>query len=378
MLRNFSYIIKSLLFFLLGVVVKRRYDVVFYYPQHFNRGVNNENQFFKHLLQSCDCNSISYIVFEEPDFTVKNNRNDKAIPFDFLYLLILFLRKLYGSKISDELKDKKIGGFIAKLFFRQFSFKNFITLSQSMLSIFRGINSDAILFDLQHGIIHNNKENYLMNGKAESNLVCNDAHLLLSGASYKDILLENERLNYFQTHAFVIGANISSNNNRHQEFNSNILITLQFTHDHTAEQNDILFKQLCDFISSENTEVNFYLKHHPRFNNEIDLSNIFKQPNVLMAPNDINESFNLCSLHATTYSTSTFDAALLGIPTIFIKGSTDFNFFNFNSELNYPIAHSIDSFKDINIYKNSAEVVKSWARKYYSSFNSEKFISLLK
>ena len=36
-----------------------------------------------------------------------------------------------------------------------------LTLSQSMLSIFRGINQNAIMFDLQHGIIHNNKENDL-------------------------------------------------------------------------------------------------------------------------------------------------------------------------------------------------------------------------
>ena len=56
-------------------------------------------------------------------------------------------------------------------------FKHYITLSQSMLSIFKGINPNAKLYDLQHGIIHNNKKNYLVNGVAESNLLENNANV---------------------------------------------------------------------------------------------------------------------------------------------------------------------------------------------------------
>ena len=99
--------------------MKRKYDVVFYYPQHFNRGENNENQFFKHLLLSCDSNNISYIVFEEPDFTIKSSRNSKATQFDFIYLVVILLRKLFSSDMTTQLKDQKIGSFIAKIFFRQ-------------------------------------------------------------------------------------------------------------------------------------------------------------------------------------------------------------------------------------------------------------------
>ena len=208
MLRNFLHITRSLFFFLSGIIKKREYDVVFYYPQHFNRGVTNENQFFKHLLLSCDQNNISYIVFEEPDFLIKSNRNSKAIPFDFIYFVIILLRKLYSSETSIQLKDQRIGRFISKIFFRRFCFKQYITLSQSMMSIFRGINSNAKLYDLQHGIIHNNKKNYLVDGSAESNLQDNDANLLISGQSFKDILLANDNSNYFQSHAFVIGSHI--------------------------------------------------------------------------------------------------------------------------------------------------------------------------
>ena len=319
MLRNFSHLIKSAFFFLYGIIKKRKYDIIFYYPQHFNRGLNNENQFFKHLLLSCDKNNISYIVFEEPDFLIKNNRNSKATPFDFIYLVIILLRKLYSSQVSIQLKDQKIGSCIAKIFFKKLIFKHYITLSQSMLSVFRGINPNAILYDVQHGIIHNNKKNYLVDGTVESNFIENDANLLLSGESYKDILTSNDNSDYFQSHIFVVGSHIFTSDFLHQEFNDNVLITLQFTHDHSKKQNTILLNELKTFISSADIRVKFYLKHHPRFNNEVDLSEIMKLPNTQFAPDDINECFNLCSLHATTYSTSTFEAALLGIPTVLIQ-----------------------------------------------------------
>ena len=376
MFRFFFYILKSLFFFLSGILIKRRYDVVFYYPQHFNRGKNNENQFFKCLLLSCDSNNISYIVFEEPDFTIKSNRNSKATPFDFIYLVVILFRKLFSSEMTTQVKDQKIGSFIAKIFFRQFHFKNYITLSQSMLSVFRGLNSHAILYDLQHGIIHNNKKNYLINGVAESNLVDNDANLLLSGEPYKEILVANEKSDYFLKHTLVIGSDTFYRGTMHEKFNKNILISLQFTHDHTADENNILLKELSDFIASVKADVNLYLKHHPRFNNEVDLSEILELSNVKMAPIYINECFTLCSLHATTYSTSTFEAALLGIPTVLLHSQNEFNYFQ--KEFNYPLCYDVSDFKDIIVYQKSAEIVKIWAQEYYSSYNELVFLNLLK
>ena len=376
MFRFFFHIIKSLFFFLSGILIKRKYDIVFYYPQHFNRVNNNENLFFRHLLLSCDSNNISYIVFEEPDFSIKSNRNSKATPFDFIYLVVILLRKLFSSEMTTQLKDQKIGSFIAKIFFRQLNFKNYITLSQSMLSLFRGINSHAILYDLQHGIIHNNKKNYLIDGVAESNLVDNDANLLLSGESYKKILVVNEKSDYFKNHTLVIGSNMSSKSILHKEFNRNILITLQFTHDHTADENAILLKELGEFIASVKVDVDLYLKHHPRFNDEVNLSEMLKLSNVNMAPIDINDCFILCSLHATTYSTSTFEAALLGIPTILLQSLNEFNYFQ--KEFNYPLNLLIDEMDSNEFYQQKSKIVKDWAIAFYTPYNEHKFLNLLR
>ena len=376
MLRNLPYIIQSFFFFLSGLIKKRKYDVVFYYPQHFNRGMYNENQFFKQLLLSCDNNNISYMVFEEPDFTIRSKRNHKAVPFDFIYLLVILLRKLYSSKLTTLVKDHKIGRFLSKTIFLNIKFKNVITISQSMVSVFRGLNKECNIYDVQHGIIHNNKPNYILNNKAEPNLVDNNVSLLLSGKSFQELLIDNEALNYFKEHTFVLGSRNNNLEKMHHSFNANILITLQFTHDHSDKENTVLLNELKAFVSSVDTKVNFYLKHHPRFNNEVDLSEILELPNIHFSPDDLNECFKLCSLHATTYSTSTFEAAFLGIPTILIHSQSELNFFK--TEFIYPLSYDISDFKDITVYQKSAEIVKSWAKEYYSPYNELAFLDLLK
>lgn len=369
------YFIQSFLFFSTGFFAKREYDVVFYYPHHFNRGDKNENGFFKQLLECCDKHNISYVVFEEPDYSSAAKRNKNAISFDFMYVLIVLLRKLFSTEMNIQIKDQKIGRFLSKIFFRKFIFKHYITLSQSMLSVFRGINPDAKLFDLQHGIIHNNKENYLMHGLVAENLRANNVHLLLHGKSYKALLVKNEVADYFQTHTHVIGSNASLANFKHQQFNNKVLITLQFTHDHSEAENKALKEELTSFISSFNTAINFYLKHHPRFNNEVDLNEILALDNVHLAPSYIHECFDLCSVHATAYSTCTFEAALLGIPTVLINPLRAHNYFE--NDFNYPLKHGLSDFSNEEIYTFSSKEISQWASAYYEPFNSEKFLNLL-
>ena len=150
---------------------------------------------------------------------------------------------------------------------------------------------------------------------------------------------------------------------------------MQFTHDHSNKQNTILLNELTAFISSSYNKINFYLKHHPRFNNEVDLSEIMQLSNTQFAPEDINECFKLCSLHATTYSTSTFEAALLGIPTILIHSENALNFFK--TDFRYPLKYSISEYKVASFYQDQSKIVQQWASKYYTSFNEVKFLNLL-
>ena len=68
--------------------------MLFYYPQHFNRGLNNENLLFQTLYKSCDKILNLMLVFEEPDRKCSQKRNNDTIPFDFLFYQIIFLERL--------------------------------------------------------------------------------------------------------------------------------------------------------------------------------------------------------------------------------------------------------------------------------------------
>lgn len=376
---NFFCFFQSLFFFAKSLFVKKTCQVIFYYPQHFNRGKKNDNLYFKQLLSSCDRNNISYIIFEEPDFNTNKPRNNFSIPFDFIFFLIILIRKFFSSEMDNITKDHKIGRLFSSIIFFNFEFKNVITISQSMVSFFKGLNKDCNIYDLQHGVIYNNKPNYILNNKAVDNIIENNLKLLLTGSKYKELLIKNEALSYFKENSFVIGNLLNVNNLEdvfHQYFNNNILITLQLGGGNDVKENELLYRDLMNFIASFGLEINFYLKHHPRFNNEFDISEILKLPNVYLATDSLDECFKLCSVHATAYSTTTFEAALIGIPTVFIDSGNRFNYFR--SELQYPLDNKVLDYKDTIFYQSSSNILRDWSSKYYSRYDEVAFLKLLR
>ena len=375
MFRNLIFFIKSFFFFLTTFFKTKKYDILFYYPQHFNRSSSNENSFFRPLLNTCDTNKIKYIIFEEPDYNIKNKRNSNAIPFDFAFIFIILLRKIYYYELDLLNKDRMIGNILSKTLFFNIKFNHVITISQSMLSIFRGLSENISLYDLQHGIIHKNKSNYIVNNTVHPNLMYNNVNLLLFGESFKQILVSNESSNYFISHAFIIGSYIKNKRRLHNLFNNNVLVTLQFTRDHSVAENALLLDELEAFLFSEKN-INFYLKHHPRFNNEVDISKILKYDNIHIAPSDISTCFQLCSLHATTYSSSTFDAAILGIPTVLIDSKCRFDVFR--KHYCYPLDNNISYFANPQRYQESVSKVLEWSMGYYSNYEETDFLKLFK
>ena len=368
------YFFYSFFYFIKLAFTKKHYNIIFYAPHHFNRGENSENIFFKDLLEVCEVHNLSFLYLEEPDLYSNQKRSKKAIPFDFIFYLIVFIRKLINSDFSFIYRDKKIGSFIGKIFLKNISFDNYITISQSMLSFFNGVNSDAKRFDLQHGTIHASKESYLHKGLVSRNLEENDVTLLLSGNMYKDILLKNEISTYFQDHIKVIG--ISGYNNIIQlKLNKNVLVSLQFTHDHSLDENKKIADSLELMIKKEST-FHFYLKNHPRFNNEIDLTRFLSLPNVSLICENFEDNFNRCSFHLTAYSTITFEASLKGIPTCFLQ--LDYSKMSiFNTQYNYPFYNFLLSDLHENYSVCSIETEK-WAKQFYQPFCKESFLKSLK
>ncbi len=370
------YFFYSLFYFVRLIFTRKHYQVIFYSPHHFNRGESAENLFLLPMLQVCRQEKINFLYLEEPDIYSNQNRSKETVPFDFIYYLIIIFRKFMNSEMSYIERDKKIGIFFKKVFFRNITFDNYICISQSMLSFFRGMNTDARLFDLQHGTIHSKKESYLNDGKASSNLIENDTHLLLSGNNYKDLLVENEKGDYFANHSHVIGSSIFDNYlEKPVEINKNVLVSLQFTHDHTEKENEKIASKLELLIEKEKSFY-FYLRNHPRFNNEIDLTRFTKLSNVELIDGDLLDNFRQCSLHLTVYSTTVFEAGLQGVPSYILQiDSGKMNIFN--TQYHYP-------FYDLSLteihknYFHSSDKVKKWAKQFYEPLNKDLFLKVLK
>ena len=359
--------LQSFFYFSKLFLIKNKVDVVFYYPQHFNRGKKGENLFFEPLYLACENNNLSYLVFEEVDLTSDKSRNKGAIPFDFIFYSILVLRKF-------KLTDLSIGKILSKTFLRGLSFNNYIVLSQSMVEVFRGVDENAKLFDLQHGIIHSKKENYIEHNKVSDRILDNKIQLLLSGLWYKNLLSESDKSNYLKDNTHVIGISKMHTEILYKSSNRNILVTLQFTKDHSEKKNKILLIELDEFIS-DHPEYTFYLKNHPRFNNEVDLKVLADKKNTKQAPAQLTDCFQLCSIHLTSYSTTTFECARFGIPTVFLT-SLQNNFNMFQTDFNYPL--NLNLKKMMLNYNYCSSVVKEWESQFYSTFNEIKFTSLLK
>ena len=361
------YFFKSFIFFVSSIFSKRKVDIIFYYPQHFNRDENLQNIFFFHLYKCCTKAKKSFLIFEEPDSFSKIGRNNKTIPFDFVYYFIIFLRKFIKS-------DLYIGKLLAKSFFAKIYFNNVIVLSQSMIEVFRGINFDSNIFDLQHGIIFSKQASYLENNYVSNHIKNNKIKILLFGNAFKSILEKSDSSKYYKTNSHVIGVKRDPAKLLHTRFNNNILVTLQFTNDHSFKQNKILLDELEELIL-QHSNYNFYLRDHPRSSSDFDINFLFKLNHVFKSSGSLLEYFKLCSLHITAYSTTTFEAAYFGIPTFFLTSlNKDFNMFQ--NDFNYVLKNDIKNI--LNNYVQSSLKVQKWEASFYSPFNKDKFLSLLK
>lgn len=362
-------------------------DVIFYYPKHFNRGKGGVNEFLKPLIDSCDKNNISYLIFEEP---AKNGlRNKKAIPFDLVFYLILIFRKFLMLNKYDhfEAREWKISKMIKATFFSNMNPKVVITMSNSMLGFFRGWNDTMPLYDYQHGIIYSWHPGYMIDDCGAKHIVVNRSKLMLFGEGFKRLLTKgNDK--YFSENSICIGTNVKYQM-LYREFNHSILLSLPIT---TADEiepvQSVLLEELKAMFQENQSfyienKIVFYLKHHPRYDGVLDISRILNFSFVKIINKSLLDCFFNCSLHLTYNSTTTFEAATLGIPTLFLKGFGDDPLFE--KEFKYPnyqvflnIQENIKEFvREPSMYRSAVALAKDWVKAYYEPFNENEFVKLI-
>ena len=403
---NWKSLFLSMNYFFKLIFIKKKYDVVFVSSANFNRGENGENFLFNPMIEFCKNNNLSFVVFEETYFKSysKYKINDNAVPFDFILIMQIILRKLFylkykkSSSIDDVyFRELKISKILRSLFFKKFHSQVYITLIWSNVTLWRHINPNACIVDYQHGVICNGHEGYIKDHHPPKVKSSNNILTLVYGNPFKKILIQNDKSGFYcEDNVITVGVNKNINTKKRIDLNTKkILFTLQITPDFTKEVNEAYVKIIenliennADFLTKNNYEIIF--KHHPRFNT-YNCPNINTKYDFISFDNEtsISDLLKSVSLHMTFYSTSAFDAATMAIPTIFVDMLEPFSPNDiFLKQYKYPCKDlTIKDYKDFRnilvsmdkkeIFSQCCDDVYLWSKEFYHDFNEVAFEDFL-
>ena len=373
------------------------YDVIFYYSVHFNRGEKGENIFFEPFYELCEKNNLKYLIIEEPVLfsKTKYSRNKNAVPFDVILLFILVLRKILPLKKFDSFQKREqyIGKILKRIFFRNIKFNNFVTISNSMEGIFRGINKDANIFDYQHGVIYSKHFGYIQNSQVASHIKENNVKVLVYGNGFKKILEKNVQGDFYKKNAIVVGKR-KIKHGKLEKDKTTILFTLQLV-DHSQDEIKKAKKLIFRFLQEnkeffQNNNIKLILKPHPRCNKEnLPLEWEKEFDFVSFSTENLDNLLNKVFLHITFSSSTVFEAAEMKIPTIFLKNdfkntwNPEFYFYDFQYPINSLSIKQTNSFiqkclLDNTFYKLNSNKVYEWYKYFFEDLKIDVFLNLIK
>ena len=408
----------SMKYFLKLIFSRKEYDVVFVSSIVFNRGSDSENILFRPMIDCCKKNNLKYIIFEDTDLKgiySNFNRSKEAIPFDFVSLIQIVLRKLFNlfSKEPTEIneiyaRERKISKILRIIFFNRFYSKVYITLIWNNVTLWRSINNDACIIDYQHGVIFNGHEGYLLDGNPPKVKSLNKIDTMVYGDTFKKILIANDKSNFYNENNLIkVGFNkTSSSYDKSPSLNKKILFTLQITPDSISKAVNENYIKIVENLISLNADflkINDFkliFRQHPRFSPDhcpsVNLEYDFISYDNSTPMADLIDDV---SMHITFNSTSVFEASMIGLPTIFIdmhdqefpKETYSNKVFSndvFLNDYKYPYKDLfVKTYKDLEniliklndktVYDDCCKRVYEWSKDLYSDFDTAAFENFL-
>lgn len=396
---------RSMKYFLKLYFVPQKYDVVFIYPDNYNRGKDKTNSFLKPLIESCKNNNISYIVYESTELRRKIahiNRDPKSIPLDFMLLVRVLIRRItvlfykIKKKYDAHIVEVIVTDYINKIFFKNLNYDTCIQLSTRFRILMKTINPNAKLYEYQHGIIYEGHKLYLQRHRAVDSIVSNNINLLVHGDGFKNLLINRDTSKYYNYSTVItIGQSFFEHTDfNHKHNNKSILFSLQIVPDFSNDELQQIIEQIYELIEVNTSflvEHNYKIifKHHPRYHIASFPSLQFNNPLIEFAGSatTLEDLFSQVSLHCTFSSTTTFDAALHSIPTIFIENNTLISNLFFE-QYNYPqtelkiykpqdLETVLLNMEKEEYYMECSKNIFLWAEDFYQDFNENNFLQLV-
>lgn len=371
------------------IIFKKRVDVIFYYPQHFNRSKEGTNPYFDPLIEVCDENRIRYMVIEEPAGGTDKPHNKKSIKGDALLLTILIIRKLIRTILKyDYIKQERIVAKVINIItFGKLKVKKYITISGSMEHLFCFINKNGKVYDIQHGIIYSKHQGYFYkDGKIKDEHHISNLNFLVYGeGTYNAFFKNKDNINILKDRVKIIGCPLENGDKENKEDGKNIFYSLQYTSDGLLD-NDELTKLFIDSVKCINRyKLQIKYKHHPRFDNSVDLQKECNGYDIRETKDRIDDIIKHTKLHITYSSTTAFEFAAYGVPTFFLiseklpQGNDIFyNEYSYPLYKDMSIEDVIERLEDLVYYEEDSKIVKEWYDKFYMPFDKQAFYDIIK
>ncbi len=373
------------------VIFGVRPDVVFYYPQHFNRAADGSNPFFAPLIELCRNEGLRCLVLEEPAGTTYK-KNASAVQADIIYWGAIVWRKLMMGflKRSQNQSDMAYGRLLRMISLGKLKARCVVTISNSMIDVWAALNSSGEVYDYQHGIIYRGHPGYFTaEGGLRAPYRLPNVHSMLWGELYKRNLRElPDRVDSDQKF-IVVGYPIYKATERLDNFGQKVaLVSMQFTSDIDAAKSRELLAMLAEFLEEAVAAgYTVLLKHHPRFAGEVDLNPLLTRYDgkVLLCSEPLQKLARKIKLHITWCSTTAMEYAAYGIPTYFLRDYRfDWATNLFYGQYGYPLYDGMDAssvlarLADHKHYRSDSESIKEWYESAYSPLDKSLALRLLK
>ena len=371
------------------VIFCKKKQVIFAAPQHFNRGTNSKNQFLEKLVNLCKSNNVPFLILESPEYEAPQPHDPDSVRADLIFWLMMLLNKI-ALKIYGTDNEKKARKSVAKvmncLTLGKLKVDKYITMAGLFIEMFEDMNPTGTVYDLQHGIIYAGHPGYFnAYGGIAKSLSASNCKVLLWGKGYKELFLQTPKIDKNKT--LEIGYPIEQKElpKKNTERNT-ILFSLQFTADIDYKALAYLKGMLDKALSSiDFSKYTIKLKHHPRYNDIIDLSDLYeKYPDAIITTEKFESLIDECLLNLTWYSTTCFEFAAFGVPT-FILSDSQFGKGEeiYYSQFKYPVFKGLSLQKVLESLNNPQKaqevsaLVREWYLKLYSPFDYKNAKSVL-
>ena len=385
-----SELCKSFLHLTRYALCQRRADVMLYYPRHFNRSADGHNPYFAPIVALCEEQGLKWIAIEEPDDATSCPRDERSIPGDAFFFLVTALRKVirwFAPHATCYDIDRRVARIVDALTFHRLRARRYITISNSMLYVLSELNPNGRAYDLQHGVIYNGHGGYFTSADhLHKGIAQGRRGILLWGPLYREAFRRALTAEQFRRNVRVVGypiptasAQLSHSERRH------IVISLQITADSEAwrTHSPLMLRHCLNQLRDCGYPV--LLKHHPRFNNVADLTDILPTfPFASFTSQSLAELASAALLHITWSSTTTFEFANYGVPTFLLHDDLlPFGKTLFYDQYSYPLYRGmtlrevVETLTDSEQYAHACRSVKDWYDSAYAPFDRSLMTKIL-